>query len=73
MTFTLMEELGSFHTFCRISYGKLNIQKLTELVYQLQLFNKKIISTSFKTHENAFIIRQKFAWHSVNFLKIYKR
>ena len=45
---------GSFHTFYTISYGKLNIQKLIELVYQIQSFNTKIISTSFKTRENAF-------------------
>ena len=51
------------------SYGKLNIQKLIELVYQLQLFNKKIISTSFKTRENAFMW-QKPAWHIVYFLKL---
>ena len=29
-----------FYTFYRISYGKLNIQKFFELVYQLELFNK---------------------------------
>ena len=52
---------------------KLSIQKLIELVYQLQLFDKKIISTSFKTRENAFIMRQKPAWHNVYFLKLYKR
>ena len=36
--------------------NSVNIQKMTELVYQLQLFNKKIISTPFKTLENAFIM-----------------
>ena len=28
-------------------------KKMIELVYQLQLYNKKIISTAFKMHENA--------------------
>ena len=52
---------------------KFDIQKLIELVYQLQLFNKKIVSTPFKTLENAFIMRQNPALHNVYFLKIYKR
>ena len=68
-----MEEMRVFHTFYRILYGKLSIQKLRLLVYQLQLFNKKLISTSFKTRENAFTIKQKPAWHNVCFLKLYRR
>ena len=53
-----MEEIRLlfFHTFYRISNGKLNRQKLIELVYQLQMVNKKIISTPFKRLENTFIM-----------------
>ena len=62
IAFTIMGEMSFFfHTFYRISYGKLNIQKFIELVYQLQMFNKKIISAFFKTRENAFIMRLKSA------------
>ena len=48
-------------------------KKMIELVYQLQLYDKKIISTSFKMHENAFMMRQKPAWHNVYFFKINNR
>ena len=62
-----------FVYFIGYHMANLTYKKLIELVSQLQLFNKKIISTSFQTSENAFIMRQKPAWHNVYFLKIYKR
>ena len=55
-----------------IGYHMANRQNIIELVYQLQLFNKKIKSTSFKPRENAFTMRQKPTWHNVYFLELYK-
>ena len=53
----IMEEMRLFLYILSDSYGKLNIKKNIELVYQLQLFSKKIILTSFKTRDNAFVMR----------------
>ena len=61
-----------FIHFIGYHMAKLAYKKIIELVYLLQLFNKKIISTSFKTRKNAFIMQQIIAWHNVYFLKIYK-
>ena len=42
---------------------------MIELVYQLQLFNKKIISALFKTHENVIYNTTETRIHNVYFWK----
>ena len=40
------------------------LKKVCKVTFDFK-YTKKIISTSLKTHVNAFIIRQKTEWHNV--------
>ena len=73
ITCITMEEMRFFYILYDIWQTQHAKKKLIELAYQLQLFDKKIISTYFKTCENAFIMQQKPHGTMSIFLEIYKR